>query len=77
MLTPAEVGRILRALKGIYWLIPCLQYGSGLRLLESVRLRNKDLDFEHRAIRARAERMTTAGVLVLCTHPRGCSNTCR
>jgi integrase len=50
VLTPAEVGRILRALKGIYWLIACLQYGSGLRLLESVRLRIKDLDFEHRAI---------------------------
>jgi site-specific recombinase XerD len=53
VLTPAEVGRILRALKGIYWLIACLQYGSGLRLLESVRLRVKDLDFEHRAILVR------------------------
>jgi integron integrase len=53
VLTPAEVGRILRALKGIYWLIACLQYGSGLRLLESVRLRIKDLDFEHRAILVR------------------------
>jgi integron integrase len=50
VLTLTEVGRILRALKGVYWLIACLQYGSGLRLLESVRLRVKDLDFEHRAI---------------------------
>jgi len=50
VLTLAEVSRILRALKGLYWLIACLQYGSGLRLLESVRLRVKDLDFEHRAI---------------------------
>jgi len=50
VLTLAEVSRILRALKGVYWLIACLQYGSGLRLLESVRLRVKDLDFEHRAI---------------------------
>lgn len=53
VLTPEEVGRILQALKGMYWLIGCLQYGSGLRLLESVRLRVKDLDFEHRAILVR------------------------
>jgi integron integrase len=53
VLTPAEVGLILRALKGSHWLICCLQYGSGLRLLESVRLRVKDLDFEHRAILVR------------------------
>jgi integron integrase len=53
VLTPEEVGRILRALNGVYWLIACLQYGSGLRLLESVRLRVKDLDFEHRAILVR------------------------
>lgn len=35
---------------GVSWLVACLQYGSGLRLLESVRLRVKDLDFSHRAI---------------------------
>lgn len=43
VLTPAEVGRVLRQLEGTCWLIACLQYGSGLRLLESVRLRVKDL----------------------------------
>jgi integron integrase len=53
VLTPEEVRRILCALKGVHWLIGCLQYGSGLRLLESVRLRVKDLDFEHRAILVR------------------------
>lgn len=53
VLTPAEVARILNGLTGAYWLIGCLQYGSGLRLLESVRLRVKDLDFEHRAILVR------------------------
>jgi integron integrase len=53
VLTPAEVSSILRELKGVYWLIACLQYGSGLRLLESVRLRVKDLDFDHRAILVR------------------------
>jgi integron integrase len=50
VLTPAEVAGLLRELKGVYWLIACLQYGSGLRLMESVRLRVKDLDFDHRAI---------------------------
>jgi len=50
VLTVDEVSRVLRALPGVYWLIGCLQYGSGLRLLESVRLRVKDLDFYHRAI---------------------------
>jgi integron integrase len=53
VLTPHEVGEILARLKGVHWLIACLQYGSGLRLLESMRLRVKDLDFSHRAILVR------------------------
>jgi site-specific recombinase XerD len=53
VLTAVEVGRVLSRLQGVYWLIGCLQYGSGLRLLESVRLRVKDLDFDHRAILVR------------------------
>ncbi len=50
VLTHEEVARLLARLSGVYWLIACLQYGSGLRLLESCRLRVKDLDFSHRAI---------------------------
>jgi integron integrase len=50
VLTLEEVGHMLRQLDGVYWLIGCLQYGSGLRLMESLRLRVKDVDFEHRAI---------------------------
>jgi len=50
VLSPEEVRRVLAGLSGSCWLIACLQYGSGLRLIESVRLRVKDLDFEHRAI---------------------------
>ncbi len=52
-LTPDEVGRVLAALSGQYWLLACLQYGSGLRLMESVRLRVKDLEFSHRALMVR------------------------
>jgi integrase len=53
VLTPTEVAAMLSKLRGIYWLIACLQYGSGLRLLESIRLRVKDLDFDHRALLVR------------------------
>ena len=53
VVTQEEVGRLLSGLSGQYWLIACLQYGSGLRLLESVRLRVKDLDFSHRAVLVR------------------------
>jgi integron integrase len=53
VLTPQEVARVLSYLSGAYWLVACLQYGSGLRLLESVRLRVKDIDFRHRAILVR------------------------
>lgn len=45
-----EVRRILAELRGAQWLIACLQYGSGLRLMESVRLRVKDLEFDRRAV---------------------------
>jgi integron integrase len=50
VLTQEEVTRLLSRLQGRYWLIACLQYGSGLRLIESVRLRVMDLDFERRAV---------------------------
>lgn len=50
VLTHEEVGRVLRNLEGIYWLVACAMYGSGLRLMEALRLRVKDIDFDHRAI---------------------------
>jgi len=50
VLTHDEVGRLLKALEGIHWLTSCLLYGSGLRLLECLRLRVMNLDFTHRAI---------------------------
>jgi integron integrase len=53
VLTEAEVGLILRQLSGPYWLVGCLLYGSGLRLMEALRLRVKDIDFHHRAITVR------------------------
>ncbi|MCA1675068.1 MAG: phage integrase N-terminal SAM-like domain-containing protein [Actinobacteria bacterium] len=48
-----EVKALLRHLEGSHWLAACLMYGSGLRLMEALRLRVKDLDFERRAIMVR------------------------
>ena len=50
VLSRNEIMQVLRNLQGHHWLAACLLYGSGLRLMECVRLRVKDLDFEHRAV---------------------------
>jgi integron integrase len=50
VLTPDEVGRVLRELEGVYGVVGLLLYGSGLRLTECVTLRVKDLDLERREI---------------------------
>ncbi len=50
VLSAEEVAAILARLRNMYWLIAGLQYGSGLRLRESIRLRIHDLDFSRHAI---------------------------
>lgn len=45
--TRDEVKLILSKLEGTHWLIAGLLYGSGLRLMECLRLRVKDLDFTY------------------------------
>ncbi|MCP5149763.1 MAG: integron integrase [Ectothiorhodospiraceae bacterium] len=50
VLTPEEVGRVLAGLEGVHWLVACLLYGAGLRLMEAMRLRVKDVDFGNAAI---------------------------
>jgi integron integrase len=45
VLTPDEVHAVLAALPGTHALMGRLLYGSGLRLMECVRLRVKDIDF--------------------------------
>lgn len=45
VLTRAEVQAVLVQLSGVYRLIAQLLYGSGLRLMECLRLRVKDVDF--------------------------------
>jgi integrase len=46
VLTSAEVAALLGELHGIHWLMGSLLYGTGMRLMECVRLRVKDVDFE-------------------------------
>jgi len=45
VLTPDEVRSVLAHLKGDDWLVAAIMYGAGLRLLEALRLRVKDVDF--------------------------------
>lgn len=46
VMTRDEVRQVLGELKGEYRLVACLLYGSGLRLMEALRLRVKDLDLD-------------------------------
>ena len=50
MLTRDEVMLILRRLQGVHALIGRLLYGTGMRIMEGVRLRVKDVDFGRREI---------------------------
>ncbi len=50
VLTKEEVHKVIAALSGTHHLMAKLLYGSGLRLMECLRLRVKDLDFDRRAI---------------------------
>ena len=53
VLTRAEVHRVLERLRPPYWLVASLLYGSGLRLLEALRLRVKDIALEQRTLTIR------------------------
>ena len=53
VLTVDEVSRVMAHLTGDKWLIAMLLYGGRLRLLESLRLRVKDLDFQRGEITVR------------------------
>ncbi len=44
VLTPGEARAVIGQMEGVRWLIASLLYGSGLRVLEALRLRVKDLD---------------------------------
>ena len=52
--TKNEAARIINLLDGIHRLMILLMYGSGLRLMECVRMRVKDIDFESKKIFVRS-----------------------
>ena len=53
VLSRDEVARLLAVLDGQVWLMAALLYGTGMRLLECVRLRVKDVDFGRNEILVR------------------------
>jgi integron integrase len=53
VLTPDQVQRVLVQLEGTYRLMVALLYGSGLRLIECLRLRVQDIDLERRELLVR------------------------
>lgn len=53
VLTRAEVQALLTRLEGTHWLLASLLYGAGLRLMECLRLRVKDIDFSRKEILVR------------------------
>ena len=54
VLTRQEVRSILGNLAGLEWIMTMLLYGAGLRLMECLRLRVKDVDFSSNEIRVRS-----------------------
>jgi len=50
VLSREEVERLLAAMDGRTWLLASLLYGTGMRLLECLRLRVKDIDFARSSI---------------------------
>ena len=50
VLTKSEALRVINALTGVHQLMAKILYGSGLRLIECIRLRVKDIDFEQHCI---------------------------
>lgn len=50
VLSIAEMKAVLKNLTGIQQLIGCLLYGTGMRLIEALKLRVQDIDFERKLI---------------------------
>jgi site-specific recombinase XerD len=69
---------VLSRLEGTHWLIASLLYGSGMRIMECLRLRVKDVDFARGEILVRdgkgfKDRVT---MLPAATGRAACANRC-
>jgi integron integrase len=65
VLTAREVRELLHNTEGTMWLVCSLLYGTGMRLLECLRLRVKDIEFERREIVVREGKGNKDRVTVL------------
>lgn len=65
VLTQQQVRSLLNHLSGIHWLQASLLYGSGMRLMECIRLRIKDVDLARRQILVRDGKGSKDRVTVL------------
>jgi integron integrase len=68
VLSTEEVFLLFRQLEGVPWLVASLLYGSGLRLLEALRLRVQDLDFHQQQVRVRAAKGDKQRITMLPRH---------
>ena len=72
MLSRSEVQRLLDSMEGVHALLARLMYGTGMRLMEAVRLRVQDVDFERGMILVRDGKGRKDRVVPLpkrCRHP--------
>ena len=53
VLTRIEIEKLLAQLSGTQWLMTSLLYGTGMRLMECIRLRVMDIDFDYQQITIR------------------------
>jgi integron integrase len=53
VLAPHEVTALLSELQGVHYLMAALMYGTGMRLMECIRLRVHDIDFAYQLIHVR------------------------
>ena len=53
VMTSGEVAQVMRRLSGLHWLMAMLMYGTGLRVMECMRLRVQDVDFSYLQITVR------------------------
>ncbi len=65
VLNREEIQAILSRLQGTNWLVASLLYGTGMRILEALRLRVQDVDFKRREILIRDAKGHKARVTML------------
>ncbi|GAB3777035.1 class 1 integron integrase IntI1 [Ramlibacter monticola] len=65
VLTPDETSRLFQAMEDTTRVVARLLYGTGMRLMEALRLRTKDVDFERRVIIVREAKGNKDRVVML------------